>query len=122
MKNITILLLLTLLFTACTERGYILKPVQTSSKPTNIVVKKQPIVKTSIDKETPSTIKIKEKSIIKPKKIVEITEVIEKNTISPDNNKVATEVKSESFFTFNDETKNKISGFLILLIGIIILL
>jgi len=121
-QKITLWLLFTLFFTACVERGYAPKPV------TNTL--STPIIKKDIKASTPTkdTLLLKSvetvKSIVTSKTIevkVKVKKILKKQVISPERPKATIERKKD-IFTLTDETKNKISGFFILIIGLIILL
>lgn len=116
MKKLSTLLLLALLFTACTERGYTLKPVTQTTTPKKTVLNKT--------KEAKVVQKVKKASTITTKTLQVTLEkpTIKKSIVQPITTQKPTQVKEESFFTLSEETKNKVSGFLILVIGIIILL
>jgi apolipoprotein N-acyltransferase len=126
-KQTTILLLITILFTGCIERGQILKPVKSQTTPITTItkkVKKQISVstkkvinknKTTITKEVVVQKELPKKDFsIKPNKITSASKVI----IKPKTEKIETGF----FSSLSDETKNNISGFFVMLIGIIILL
>ena len=118
MKKTILLLLFTLLFTACVERGYTPKPISTSmAKPLTV---EEPIVETTIkETEKKSDIKqIKNTPLIEEKKVVQNTTTIE----TPPTEVKKTIVEEDDLFSFTDETKNRISGFFIIVIGILILL
>jgi len=126
-KQTTILLLITILFTGCIERGHILKPVKNQTAPSTTItkeVKKQTSVSTKKVIEKKKTTLTKKEVVkkelpkkdfsIKLHKITSTSKVI----IKPETEKIETGF----FSSLSDETKNKISGFFVMLIGIIILL
>ena len=114
MKNTILLLLLTLLLTACVERGYTLKPINTSmskpiiDKPIHHTITKKPHKMHTLDKR-------KKHDFSKEKQ--EKPTIIHHQEI-----KKTSSTEKNSLFTLTDETKNNISGFFILIIGILILL
>jgi len=114
-KITTTLLFFTLLFTACAERGSTLtpkciqqKPIQKKSVTTN---KKTKVSKTKNQTSKITTIPAKSNIAIIPNRQTKVSEspIIEK-TITEEN----------SLFSFSDETKNRISGLLIFVIGLMI--
>ena len=125
-KQATILLFVTILLTGCIERGHILKPTidqtitpiltqevkEMTSVSTTKVVKKKKITITK--KEVVKTELPKKDLSIKSNKITSASKVIMK----PKTEKIETGF----FSSLSDETKNNISGFFVMLIGIIILL
>ena len=126
-KQTTILLFITILFTGCIERGHSLKPVKSQTTPSTTLtkeVKKQTSISTKkVIKKKETTLRKKEvvknelpkkDFSIKPNKITSASKVI----IKPETEKIATGF----FSSLSDETKNNISGFFVMLIGIIILL
>jgi len=126
MQKTLLALLFTLYFTGCAERGQNLEPAPvhaTVSKNTPMVPVK-PVAKPIINVEksklksvapTSTTLKQENKKL-KPEE--ERTKVIAPVKISQTIN---TNI-DDGFFNLSDETKNNISGFFILVIGIIILL
>jgi len=124
-KQATILLFVTILFTGCTERGPIPKPTIDPITPILIEeVKKQTSVSTTkVIKEEKTTInKIAVIQTESPKKDLSI-----KSNKTTSTSKVMMKAKTEKvetgfFSSLSDETKNNISGFFVILIGIIILL
>jgi len=122
MKKTILLLIFTFLFTACVERGYTPKPINDISmaKPIANQTVKKPTVQTTIKKIEAKTEKKEIQKIIE----VENKKVVENNKsiiISPTEVKDV-HIEEDDLFTFTDETKNRISGFFIIIIGIIILL
>lgn len=130
-KRTTLLLLIALLFTACTERTHMLsiKDIKKSvffSEPTKETPK---IVKKETKKckvETAKVKKIKKSSvsqkIIVKKDTVKSTKPFEeKKAILIPKIKKET-VKESSIFDMSDETKKKLSGFFIYIIAIMILM
>ncbi len=120
MTTKTILLFLTFFFTACVERGYTPKPINHSiAKPIKThkvkpsISKPQKILK---NEPTLPIIQIKQESTPVQKK-----EISTQKMTTPISNQILKEEKND-FFSLTEETKNKISGFFILIIGIIILL
>jgi len=113
----TALLFFTLLFTACAERGTTVTPKNVQQKP----IQEETLTATVNTKV--STVKLKSK---KSKTIVSDTK--SKCTIVPKTQtkiskspvKESSSIKNDSFFSLSDETKNKISGFLIFVIGLVI--
>jgi len=120
-RNNILLILLTLLFTGCVERGHSLQPVHNSSlaKPITNEKKKSvivPIKKTSINKLNLHTT-VKEKAPV----VIKQTET--KKTVNTVQNDVKkTTITEDTFFTLSHETKNTISGIFVFIIGIMILL
>jgi len=119
------LLLFTLLFTACVERGQTLKPTinRTMSEPIaplvlhhNNVKKTPSIQKSTIQNNTP-----KDNKIFIMSKTKKVSESTQNMNISSEELDEMTHEK-DSFFIWSDETKNKISGFFVIIIGIIILI
>jgi hypothetical protein len=118
-KNSLLLLLTTLLFTACVERGQTLNPTINTSMATPIIHKSQI--------KTPSTKSINTKKIVKEIKKPIVTKSIKttpkKNILpTPSTEVKQTAIDNNDFFTLSDETKNKISGFFVIVIGILILI
>ena len=112
MKKILLALLFALLFTGCIERGENLQPTYATSEIKLIQLENSNIVLTS----TLSPIK---QDTVSPKET--ITKINAPVNISHVD--IANEtVKDECIFPLSDETKNQISGFFILVIGVIILL
>jgi apolipoprotein N-acyltransferase len=126
-KQTTILLLITILFTGCIERGQILKPVKNQTTPIRTITKK---VKKQTSVSTKKVIKKKKTTITKevvvqkelPKKDFSIkphsVTSTSKTIMEPKTEKIETDF----FSSISEETKNNISGFFVILIGIIILL
>ncbi len=125
-KQATILLFVTILLTGCIERGHILKPTidqtitptltqevkeKTSVSTTKVVKKKKTTI---MKKEVVKTELPKKDLSIKSNKPTSASKVIMK----PKTEKIETDF----FSSLSDETKNNISGFFVILIGIIILL
>jgi len=123
MINITTtLLIFTLFFTACAERGSTLTPKNVEQKP----ILKKTFVCTIKPSKKRKIIQKKEKlNIISPKKIQIIT-VTKVDTIviksTKDTLKKNVSTVDNSLFSFSDDTKNKISGFFIFVIGLMIIL
>jgi len=120
-KHIIFLLTFTLFFTACVERGQILSPDNTSLICTQKAIQTVPAKTKEKKNKNLNIVKIKkpiQENVIenKPSLHTEIISQIEKSTTN------TTSSDNESFFTFTEETKNKISGFFIIAIGIMILL
>lgn len=119
-KQAISLLLLTLIFTGCVERGFTVHPMQTkpaplmekaSDKTKKCATKKQSIAKKIVKEDKTIAVEPKIESTKEPKMETPIVEKSEQpNT------------ETNSFFTLSDETKNNISGFFIILIGFMILL
>jgi hypothetical protein len=116
-KITTTLLFFSLLFTACAERGSALTPKNVQQKP----MQKEtlsPTVKTKV-----STVKLKS---TKSKTVASTTKskctVVPKTQTKTSKSSVkeSTSIENDSFFSLSDETKNKISGFLIFVIGLVI--
>ena len=124
-KHSLLLLLMTLLFTACVERNQTLKPnihtsladpitknqvTEKSQTNTNPTLKnrnsKQDVVEIK-DPLTPKTVKVSQEKKVIPVPSVEADQ---------------TSIENKDFFTFSDDTKNKISGFFVIIIGILILI
>jgi len=122
MKKILFALLFTLLFTGCIERGQDLQPTpaHTASikiKPAQATSEIKPI-KFENSKIAPnSTLSLKKNDTVSPEETV--TKINTSEIIPHTANK---NIKDEPIFPLTDETKNKISGFFIFVIGIIILL
>jgi len=118
LKIITTLLLFTLLFTACAERGSTLTPKRIETKPMQIKA-----VASSIKMKFSSLTKKQKskKDIIPPKSnVAAIPKVETKILHAPFKEKSSSEVKSLFSLHLNDDTKNKISGFFIFVIGVMI--
>ena len=121
-KQTTILLFVTILFTGCLEKGHLLKPTKIQTEPKTKLthkVKKQTSVSTKkvIDKKKTTISKkevVKKDFSGKPHKITSTPKVI----IKPETKKIETGF----FSSLSNETKNNISGFFVIIIGIIILL
>ena len=117
-KITTTLLFFTLLFTACAERGVTLTPKSVEQKP---VVKKTFVCR---QKSTTDTKKVKteiSKNISSPTKSSIVTQKTQtKVSKSPVEEK--TPLTDNNLFSFTEDTKNKISGFLIFVIGLMILI
>ena len=119
MQKILWALLYTLLFTGCLERGYTLKPAPVHKAP---IERKQ---KQAVPKAKPITV-VKSKSIpIPPSRVkintIKIDKMIKTTSVQIPHTPT-TNVDTESIFSLSEETKRNISGFFILVIGIIILL
>ena len=122
MQKTLLALLMTLLFTGCMERGQSLKPAPVhtlpiKTKPTQTLSKIKPI-KLEKSKVIPASkipSKLKEQTPAKQT-------IIKADTADNISKVTHTSKKDESLFALSDETKNKISGFFIIIIGIIILL
>lgn len=125
MRNNLLLILLTLLFTACVERGHSLKPVQhspfaqTMTKETQKTItstekmhRKKVQVHASVKKSTPV--------VLEERKVKKSTTVV--NIGNRHNDIKDTTSTEDNYFTLSDETKNTISGIFVFIIGIIILL
>jgi len=114
-KQSILLVFFTLVFTACVERGHTPKPAM------NTFMEKPIIASYSTKK-----IHIKTQPIRKDKTpvISQQTKVLQKSNVieKPSENINETMNKNNSFFALSDETKNKISGFFVIIIGIIILI
>ncbi len=123
-----------LYFTGCVERGQLLKPAPvhaTVNKHTPIViVPAKPIDKPIVNIEKSKIKPIASKSI-ETSKIIAQKQKNEEIKPKQKSTKVVSSVKisqtinsntDDGFFNLSDETKNNISGFFILVIGIIILL
>lgn len=121
-KQTTILLFIAILFTGCIEKGHLLKAtkIQAAQKAIHAhKVKKQTSVSTKkvIDKKKitiPKKEVVKKDFSAKSHKITSTPKVI----IKPETEKIETGF----FSSLSDETKNNISGFFVIVIGIIILL
>ena len=110
-KITTTLLFFTLLFTACAERGTTLTPKNVEQKP---VVKKTFICTKKVKTETSKNISSPVKSIV----VVQKTQA----KVSKSPVKEKTPLDDNDLFSFTEDTKNKISGFLIFVIGLMILI
>jgi len=122
MKKMLLTLLFTLLFTGCIERGQNLKPAPIYTtpvkiKPTQAISKVTPIKLEKSKLVLSSTAPYSEKCTASPKQTITKIGEMMKKPHSPNEN-----VKDAPIFPLTDETKNKISGFFIFVIGIIILL
>lgn len=118
MKKTLFLLLLTLLFTGCIERGHMLKPAPVTVATVATVappVKKIPTKTQNTKPKHHSALK----SPVKTKMIPE-TKVVKIVSTHTKVESIHTK-KEKSFFPLSEETKNRISGFFIIVIGIIIL-
>jgi len=122
-KQTTILLFVTMLLTGCIERGHVLKPTIDPTTLTQEVKKQISISTTKVIKKKKTTITKKEvvktelhknDLSLKPNKITSTSKIILKPKTE--------EVETGFFSSLSDETKNNISGFFVMLIGIIILL
>jgi len=117
-KITTILLFFTLLFTACAERGTTLTPKSVEQKPvvkkTFIYTKKRTTDTKKVKTETVKNIASPTKSIV----VVQNTKV--KVLKSPIEEK--SPLNDNDLFSFSEDTKNKISGFLIFVISLMILI
>ena len=127
MQKTLLLFILAVFFTGCIERGQNLKPAPVHTQKT--VIKKIPVVskvesqKVEASKEVTAmpTQTLKKKELEEIKEIKEIK--IEKNIDPVVTEVVPTPTKEENnFFILSDETKNRISGFFIIVIGIMILI
>ncbi len=124
-KQTTILLFVTMLLTGCIERGHILKPTIDHITPTTLTqeVKKQTSGSTTkIIKKNKATI---QKEVVKselPKKDFSIKSNKRTSALKIVMNPKTEEVETGFLSSISDETKNNISGFFVMLIGIIILL
>ncbi len=107
-KTTTTLLFFTLLFTACVERGSNLTPKTVVQQPTQHISTPKP----KQIKPNPTHIKTTVKPTPKTKTKLVSTTPQEATRIS----------EEKSSFTLSDETQNKISGFLIIVIGFLILI
>lgn len=119
MRQSIFLLLFTLLFTACVERGQTLKPTikRSVSEPIAPLVLHHSNSKAStIKNKAPKENKISAMS--KTEKISGTTQNM--STLSEEIHEITHQ--EDSFFTLSDETKNEISGFFVIIIGIIILI
>ena len=122
MKKTLLLLLLSLFFTGCIERGQTLKPAPIHTTPTVTkailsnpsVVKSKKSITSPLVKTVP-VVNIKP-SIKEEKKITEKITMTQKTVKQPDT------TNTDDFFGLSEDTKNKISGFFIIIIGIIVLL
>ena len=114
-KITTTLLFFTLLFTACAERGTTLTPKSVEQKPavkkTFICTKKSTTDTKRVQSETSKNVSSHVKSIVVVQKTqVEVSKSSERKTSTNNND----------LFSFTEDTKNKISGFLVFLIGVMI--
>jgi len=119
MTKIITLLFIALLFTGCVERGSNLTPKPVSQKPIQKSMPKTP-QKTSISAihTVHPTQKIKQEKHLSQSTITHvIVQERKKTTITPS---VKHTTKHNDGFTFSNETKKKISGFFIFLIGLMI--
>jgi len=117
-KNSLLLLLITLLFTACVERGQTLKPTMNTSMASPITQKDKCQTKIQSTQKIQTVKEIKKPMDTKPIKIVQKT-----NTLPVSSTKIKKmPIQNNNFFTLSDETKNKISGFFVIVIGILILI
>jgi len=113
------LLLFTLLFTACVERGQTLKPTVNRSMSKAIA----PLV---LHHSNPKASTMQNKAPKENK--LSVISKIEKVPVTTQNTSTTSEEideithQEDSFFTLSDETKNKISGFFVIVIGIMILI
>ena len=117
-KITTTLLFFTLLFNACAERGTTLTPKSVEQKPvvkkTFICTKKSTTYTKKVKTETSKNISSPTKSIV----VVQKTQA--KVSKSPVEEK--SPLNDNDLFSFTEDTKNKISGFLIFVIGLMILI
>lgn len=116
MKKSLLLLLFVFLSTGCLERGYTLKTVPVHASTINIT----PAKAINIPSKTEGKKVAKELNVLKKSS---------KNTLNTKTLKSEQKILNEksmkhndTLFPLSDETKNKISGFFIILISIIILL
>jgi len=112
----TTLLFFTLLFTACAERGSTLTPKCVQQKP----IQKKSI--TTSAKTKVLTVKVKKqtsKKIDSSTKSNSVT-VQKKQTKASKPEIEEASIKEDSLFSLSDETKNRISGLLIFVIGLMI--
>lgn len=125
-KLTTILLLFALLFTGCLEKGHTLKPIKVETTSDTKNLNKQVKIKTAH-----STKKvIKKKQMATSKKVLLKEELLKQdNSLKSNKTKVDIIVESDTkkidntfFSSISEKTKNNISGFFIIIIGIIILL
>ena len=115
----TTLLFFTLLFTACAERGTHLTPKNVQQKPMHVKTlapltkkkKKTSTIKQIQQEPEMITSPTKSKHAIGTKPQTEVAKIPVHENLSMGN---------DSYFTLSDETKNKISGFLIFVIGLMI--
>ena len=118
MQKTLLLFILAIFFNGCIERGQNLKPVPVHT-PT-VVIKQIPVISKVESK------KVKVSNDVSP--IATQTHIKKQIKIEKNVDTIVSEVTQPStkdennFFTLSDETKNKISGFFIIVIGIIILL
>lgn len=119
MKKTISLLLFTLLFTGCVERGYTPKAISPSmAKPITKHTATQPSLKPTIKEIKSKIVQIENSPLLEEKKVVQNTKII--TTANTEVKQIT--VEEDDFFNLTAETKNNISGFFIILIGIIILL
>jgi len=114
MKKMLLTVLFPLLFTGCIERGQNLKPIPVHSIP----LQKNTIKNTKINIST----QIK-KDIIKEGRAILIE--VNSTNIAPPIKKLKqnkTHNNNDNIFPLSDESKNRISGFFIIIISIIIFL
>ncbi|HFD14405.1 MAG TPA: hypothetical protein ENJ34_03785 [Epsilonproteobacteria bacterium] len=104
-KTTITLLFFTLLFTACAERGSNLTLKTVSQKPIQRI----------------NTPKIKQTKTKPTHKKTTVTPTPKSKVVSATPKK-ATSIIEEPSFSLSDETQNKISGFLIIVIGLLILI
>jgi len=112
-----------LFMTACAERGQDLKPTINTTMATAIskksIISEHKVMPKQKIKVKKTFLKKKEKTIVLKAKQSKTMQ--KKISISPLKQK-ETKAERDSFFNFDEEIKNKISGFFILIIGIIALL
>ena len=117
-KQSIFLFVFTLLFTACGERAQTLNPTINPSMAKPIVKHSAPAVKSK-----PTAEKNTGKKIITPVASISPKVSQECNVIATSPMKVNDTVdENDSFFALSEETKIKISGFFVIIIGIIILI
>jgi len=117
-KNSLLLLLITLLFTACVERNQTLKSTINTSMASPIVHKDTCQAKMQSTQKIQTVKEIKKPMDTKPMKIVK-----KMNTLPVSSTEIKKmPIQHNDFFTLSDETKNKISGFFVIVIGILILI
>jgi len=119
-KTITTLLLFTLLFTACTERGTTLTPKHMKQKPIHIEnvassIKKKISFIVKDSKNTKTTVDNKPDATMSSCKDANISNL-------PMQEQASTEEKGVFSLNLSDKTKNNISGFFILTIGVMIII
>ncbi len=118
-KITTTLLFFTLLFTACVERGTTLTPKNVQQKP---VVKKT-FICTKIRITDTKKMKIETaKNIFLPTKSNIIAMPTTQKIVSTFPAEEKNSNNNNNLFSFTEDTKNKISGFFIFVIGLMILI